>query len=227
MKKKLILLHGAIGASDQLEKLKVILSDNFDVCTIDFPGHGKKSADEFKFSIEYFAKSLEDFIQENKLENIYIFGYSMGGYVALYHQLNYKNSIQAICTLGTKFSWTEEIAAKEVKMLNPTVIEEKVPAFAKSLGERHGDHWQMVLNKTSEMMLQMGKANPLTPEKLKSISIPVQFLLGENDKMVSIEETELFAGAVKNSKLKIIHNTEHPIEKVNIETLKEILLNFF
>ena len=46
-------------------------------------------------------------------------GHSMGGYVALKLALKRPELVDRIITLGTKFNWTPEVAAKEVKMLNP------------------------------------------------------------------------------------------------------------
>lgn len=52
--------------------------------------------------------------------------------------------------LGTKYNWNEATAAREVKLLNPAVIQEKVPAYAAILKERHGsENWQEVLHATS------------------------------------------------------------------------------
>ena len=56
----------------------------------------------------------------------------MGGYVALQLANKHPKYVQKIITLGTKFAWDKETAAKEVKMLNPEKIEEKIPAFAKN-----------------------------------------------------------------------------------------------
>ena len=38
--KKILLLHGAIGAASQLDKLKEELKDNFEIYTLSFSGHG-------------------------------------------------------------------------------------------------------------------------------------------------------------------------------------------
>ena len=82
--KDIILLHGAIGATDQLLPLsKSLAAKGFKVHCLCFSGHGTLAFNEL-FSIEQFAAELYQFIIEKNLLEPDIFGYSMGGYVALY-----------------------------------------------------------------------------------------------------------------------------------------------
>ena len=68
------------------------------------------------------------------------------------------NIINSIVTFGTKFNWSKEAAAKEVKMLNPEVIEEKVPKFAQMLKDTHAPNdWKTLLHKTAAMMKGLGR----------------------------------------------------------------------
>ena len=78
-------------------------------------------------------------MNENYIQTIDIFGYSMGGYVALWLARFYPDRVGKIFTLGTKLKWNDEEAEKEIKMLNPEKVELKVPAFAQQLAERHGE----------------------------------------------------------------------------------------
>jgi esterase/lipase len=160
------------------------------------------------------------FLTQNSLSNPIIFGYSMGGYVAIYHSLYFSNKSEKIITLGTKFSWTTESATKETKMLNAEMISEKVPQFARQLKLRHGEeYWRMVLNKTASMMIEMGMKNPISIEDLKDLEIQVRFGLGDKDQMVSIDETVLFYKATRNGSFYVLPDTQHPIEKVRTEEL--------
>src|ERR1044072_7796556 len=80
----LILLHGAIGASDQLQALASVLQQKGrEVHVMDFAGHGKQPFGE-AFGIDYFGWELKRFVKEKDLVKPNVFGYSMGGYVALH-----------------------------------------------------------------------------------------------------------------------------------------------
>lgn len=226
--KKLLLLHGAIGAASQLDKLKEELKDKFVIYTLNFSGHGGEKIPGEKFSIELFADDVLKFLEENKLENIDVFGYSMGGYVALHIASRHTDKLNRIFTLATKFDWNEESSVKESKMLNPAKIEEKIPAFAKALEKRHNpSDWKTNLNKTAEMMIDLGKKPVLTDEVLEKISNEVLISVGDKDTMVTIEETANAAGKLKNGKLFIFSDTEHPIEKIDIKKISNEINNFF
>ncbi|MGB4853668.1 MAG: alpha/beta fold hydrolase, partial [Ignavibacteria bacterium] len=119
MKQNILMLHGAIGSSVQLEPLAELLTDTFKVNLLNFSGHGGKPVTEEIFSIEMFAKDVLYFIDKGRLEGINIYGYSMGGYVALYIARHYPGKINKIFTTATKFNWNEDTSLKESKFLNP------------------------------------------------------------------------------------------------------------
>lgn len=225
--KSLILLHGALGAASQLEQLQSALSTHFHVFSMDFDGHGKKAMDDNQYSIGLFAANLLDFIQQNQLVKPLVFGYSMGGYVALKVESMHPNTFEKIVTLGTKFDWTPESSAKEVKMLNPELIEEKVPRFAESLASLHGtENWKAVMHRTAQMMLQLGEEPALSFPSISTISIPVVLLRGSEDKMVSSEETEAVQAHLAQSMYAELENTVHPIDQINKQDLAKALLHF-
>lgn len=222
----LLLLHGAIGSMDQLFPLKKELSAQFDVHCFNFLGHGGDSAVE-SFSITDFAKATADFIERHQLKNPMVFGYSMGGYIAMYLESLHPGTFQKIITLGTKYKWSEEIAAKESKMLRPDIIEQKVPAFAQQLAIRHGDTiWKDVLHKTATMLLDLGKDPLLTTSALQRVLCPTMVLLGDKDNMVSKEETQFAANILPHSEFQLIANTPHPIEQVDVSVLATIIHKF-
>lgn len=216
----LLLLHGAIGASDQLVQIAEDLSDNYKVYTLDFSGHGGKPFPADSFSIQLFAKEVLAFLDKEGLEQVSIFGYSMGGYVAMYLAKHHPERVGKIVTLATKFHWDEATAAKETKMLDAAKIEEKLPAFATALHKRHAPNdWKEVLAKTIEMLNSMGQDNTLKPEDYTSISQPCMILLGDRDKMITLEETLQVYKTLPNAQMGMLPNTHHPIEQVNVPYL--------
>jgi len=222
----LLLLHGAIGSSTQLQPLRAALADEFHVHLFDFPGHGGKPATEF--SIAAFASAVTEYLKQQQIKSVHIFGYSMGGYVAMYLAKQQPQSVQRIATLATKFHWDEMIAAREVKMLQPDVIAEKLPAFADALQQRHAPYdWKNVLQHTAGMLLQMGKQNPLQLQDYASIAHPCLIMLGDKDKMVSREETLAVAEQLPHATFRVLPETPHPIEQVNIPNLASLLQDFF
>jgi pimeloyl-ACP methyl ester carboxylesterase len=223
---KLVLLHGALGSKEQLEELAYLLKENYQVYTFNFSGHGDQPSIE-PFSNDLFSENIYQFLSENKIEKCHLFGYSMGGYVALYFANKYPDKVGKIITLATKFNWTPESAAKEIKMLNPNIIEEKVPKFAAVLKARHvANDWKMVLNKTADMMLGLGNGNALTEDDLSQIINEIIISVGDSDKMVAVDESIWAVKNLPNGELKVLEDVEHPIEKIDMSKLREMIVNF-
>ncbi len=216
----ILLLHGAIGAMDQLSGLENDLADSFVVHRINLSGHGGSPLSDESFSIKLFAEDVLSFLNKKQMETINIFGYSMGGYVAMYVAKHHPQKINKIITLATKYTWNESIAADETKMLNAAKIEEKLPAFASSLKERHApNNWKIVLEKTAAMLVEMGKDNPLKSDDYLSIQHAALLMLGDRDKMVTLNETLDVYKTLPHAQLAVLPNTPHPIEMVNTSRL--------
>ncbi len=223
---RLLLLHGAIGAKDQLISLSESLKDSFEIYNLNFSGHGGRDFVN-EFNIKQFANELINFLDENQIHQIDIFGYSMGGYVALYAAKYFPKRIGKVVTLGTKFNWDKKIAEKETKMLNPTIIEQKIPAFANVLEKRHQPNdWKELLARTADMMIQMGENNPLKIDDYKNINHFVKIGLADTDEMVSLKETKEVYEALPNAEFYTLADSNHPIEKANLAQLAEEIKTF-
>lgn len=225
--KTLILLHGAIGAKDQLQPLATQLGELYRVYTFSFSGHGGESLADEPISIDLFSRELKAFIDDHQLTDVSVFGYSMGGYVALYFSLRFPGIINKIVTLATKFEWSEAIAAKEVQMLDPEKIAIKLPAFAETLEKRHAPNsWKQLLLNTAGMMMEMGQNNPIKLTDFQAINIPVMLMLGDRDKMVSLDETVSVYKSIPKAHMAVLPNTQHPIEQVDIKLLSQLIITF-
>jgi pimeloyl-ACP methyl ester carboxylesterase len=223
-----LLLHGALGSKTQLDPLKASLEASGKVVySLNFSGH---SGETFRdpFSIETFAEDVLCFQKENQLKVTDIFGYSMGGYVALWLAHKHPECAGKIVTLGTKFDWTPESAEKEVKKVNPEKIEEKVPAFARILQQRHAPNdWKELLHKTAALMTGMGIKPLLTTEVLQTIQHEVSILLGDLDDMADLMFSKKVAEVLPRGKFSSLEKTPHPIERADVRFLHRILAEKF
>src|SRR6476646_6450722 len=184
----IILLHGALGAETDLDALAGALKNKFNVYSFSFSGHGK-NAFNGEFGIEAFSSELEAFVLGRDILQPAVFGYSMGGYIALTLAARKKNFLSKVMTLGTKFNWNTETVEKETAVLDPESLLKKAPAFVTLLENKHGNAWRELVLRTSAMMREIGEKNFLHSEIYKSIGCPVTLGLADRDKMVSVEET--------------------------------------
>ena len=219
-----LLLHGALGSKTQLDPLKAKLeASGFAVYSLNFSGHsGEPFRDIFK--IEVFAEDVFGFLETHGIDKADIFGYSMGGYVALWLAYQHAEHIRKVVTLGTKFDWDPASAEKEVKKVNPEKIQEKIPAFARILEHRHAPNdWKDLLHKTASMMTALGNTPLITKEVLQKIDQEVLILLGDHDDMADQNYSKEVSHLLPKGEFRILENTHHPIERTDIKVLHKIL----
>lgn len=224
----MIFLHGAIGAAIQLQDLAAEM--NMPGALIpDLGGHGSKPLiGSDHFSIRFFADEVLELMNEKGIEQTDFFGYSMGGYIALYLARHHPERVGKVITLATKFQWTEEIAQREMAMLNPEKIQSKLPDFAATLKMRHTgpNNWEQNMQRTASMMADLGEHNELAFEDYAHITSPCLIMLGDRDKMVTLEETINVFKSLSNAQMEILSATPHPIEQVDKTMLSVICKRF-
>ncbi len=215
----LILLHGALGSAAGLAPVKAALEADFNVHTPEFSGHGRRDWPNAGFSMAQFGTDLLSYMDEAEVVDAHVFGYSMGGFVALRTAIAHPGRIKSITALATKFAWTPETAAREAAGLDADQLQAKAPKFIDALDAVHiRSGWRKVLDETAGMLGKMHES-VIPDESLQDLEIPVQLLVGERDKMVSREETLHVRGLLQKGSFGILPATPHPLEAVDLALL--------
>lgn len=219
-----LLLHGALATKTEMLLLKeLLLQKGHVVHDLTFSGHGLESPLK-EFRIETFAQDIDDFLQKNQLKDIHLFGYSMGGYAALYYQAYAEHPVaSAITTYGTKFDWSEISIRKEIPKLDPAIIAAKIPKFKEHLVQLHGENWEKILSNTAHMMEHLEKLDGLISIDLNSIEIPVVLMLGDQDKMVSEQETQKTVNDLKNAAMIKVPASPHELNRADLNYIVNFL----
>jgi esterase/lipase len=225
IKPTILFLHGALGTAEDLSPLMTVMKERgFETLSFTFSGHGVGASEPEHFRIDHFAHDLENFLKRHHLKSVIVFGYSMGGYVALYHKVNFEDSpLKKIFTYGTKFNWSEKAVSKEIPMLNPDHLSEKFQHFAEALKTKHGERWKQVLRSTAHMMQNLERLDGLTREDLADIDVPVILILGDQDRMVTTEETLLTSSWIAHSQTKTISHSKHELERSNLREIASVI----
>ncbi|HMU05029.1 MAG TPA: alpha/beta hydrolase, partial [Saprospiraceae bacterium] len=186
----ILLLHGALNTSTQFASLSQKLETYFDVHTLDFSGHGQVVFDG-AMDMKVLVRDISQYYEQIDAETCHIFGYSMGGYAALSFARSKPEKLGKIITLGTKWDWDPTTSAKEVAMLDPEVMVEKVPSYVEKLQAMFGENnWINVVRNTAALMLDLGHGGGMVEDNFKTIETEVLILRGAEDKMVSAESSK-------------------------------------
>ncbi len=226
--KQLLLLHGALATKSQFDGLLPWLKDSFDANAINFSGHGGFSIPAEGYTFKQFAHDILNYADEHKIQKLNLFGYSMGGYAALYFASLHPERVNRIFTLNVKFNWDPLSTAKETSLLDAEKMVTKVPGYANQLIMQHGlNLWKQVLDQTSQMMNTLSKELVLLEEDYKKIHVPVLLAIGDRDKTSGIEETLQVFRLLKDASLWVLPNTGHVFDKIDPQKLAGEIRLFF
>lgn len=231
----IVFLHGFLGDKDDLKKISEGLDERFSLLFIDLPGHGQTKIEHFYSTQDIFQK-LSDFILLFH-ESPILYGYSMGGRIALQlalHFLKVNTLILESTGLGLenreeqmkrqkedlllfkKGQNTEDFLHQWYKNSLFSIFRDH-PSYLENI-ERKKDHplseWQ-----DSQVFLSQGRF-PLKEENRQQLNMnPIPLLLylyGEHDQKYASN-----ASVFKNSHM--IKGAGHNPNKTHVAEIREIL----
>lgn len=215
----LILLHGALGSAAQLSELQANLPVVRAVFALNFPGHGG-IVSESPFTMELFGRAVLDFMETQKIAKADIFGYSMGGYVALWLAWKYPERVRQVTTLGTKLAWSPETASGMARMFDAEKIALKVPHFAQQLANLHAPlDWKVLCRKTADFLQSLGAGRGIPQGAYATIQCPVRIGWGDADQVVSLEECQNVVDWLPNGHLLILPGVPHGLEQADVREI--------
>jgi pimeloyl-ACP methyl ester carboxylesterase len=227
----ILVIHGALGSAAQMQPIADGLASLGEPVLVELPGHGETPLEPgASYSIASFADALA--LKVARLREAapdagppVVFGYSMGGYVALALEAREPGSLAAVLTLGTKFEWTPEIAEREASRLDPERMRAKVPQFAATLEERHAGAggWTGTLEATAVFLRRLGERPLLNEPELRSIAARVRVGVGDRDVTVGVDESLRVSRQLSHGSLAVLPNTPHPLEQVDSALLASVI----
>lgn len=225
--KPLLLLHGALGTAASFDKWQPLLAHYFSLHTLTFRGHGTHPGQLSGSFFDDFSEDIIQYLDAQNLEQVDIFGYSMGGYAALYTALKHPERVGRIVTLNTKFNWSAETVGRETALLDPDKIAAKVPAFAEHLKAQHGaPYWRTMLSNTCRLMEQLANQPLLTPTALSQITQKVLVGFCDQDHTAPVADNLYVTRHIPDSGLLVLPFTPHPLEKIPPHLLMPHLTHF-
>jgi 2-succinyl-6-hydroxy-2,4-cyclohexadiene-1-carboxylate synthase len=230
----ILFLHGFMGSIDEFDAAIKFLADDFSYLTLDLPGHGKTrvfGGDE-SYTIESTAQGLINLLDELKIAQCFLVGYSMGGRLALYLTLHFPRRFEKVVLESASPGLLTE-AERLARMKSDSQIARKLAKcvdqkdFATFLDnwysqpifgsfKKHPEYAHLLVNRLQNSPLELEKSlrwmgtgcQPSLWEKLEENSIPLLLLVGENDEKFLNINTAM-TQRCKPSQLNIIQQAAH------------------
>lgn len=104
--KKLVAIHGLGSASSAWKLLKSALHADYELITLDLPGHGDaKIVANKKMTPNILADIVTENLKLNGIEEFHLIGNSLGGWVALEMAAKYPESVRSLTALAPAGLW--------------------------------------------------------------------------------------------------------------------------
>ena len=233
-KETIIFLHGS-GLSHIVWSLveQFFSSKNFNVLSIDLPGHGS-SEGPCLHTIEEIADWLEKAFVKLKLDKVILIGHSQGCLEMLEYSNKYNSRLKKLVFMGGSYKMpvnkdlidlAENGDSDAVKLMMKWCYE----GSKKFIG---GNPIKRIIQSPRDISEILGvdlvACNNYVngSNAVKTIDCPTMFVFGALDKMVNIEVGKKFANMVDNSTTLIIEGCGHMIMIEKAFEMREKVLQF-
>ena len=206
----LVLLHGAFMSA----KFYPSLAEGRQVIAVDLQGHGRTADIDRPFTFEQMADDVAALLQQLKIEQTDIFGYSMGGKVGLAMAIRHPELVRRLAIYGATYkSFEESLPPELLKVFKEMTPETFAPKDLKELYEKlsPAPNWTGLAAKILESMKGF---QGFSPEQMKAIQAEV-FLSAGDHKDINIEHLVEMHQMIPKSQLAIFPNTEHLVMMTN------------
>ncbi|MBF2014958.1 MAG: 2-succinyl-6-hydroxy-2,4-cyclohexadiene-1-carboxylate synthase [Rivularia sp. T60_A2020_040] len=247
----IIFLHGFMGNIHEFNEAISFLKDDFYYLNIDLPGHGKTQVlGDDSYTMAHTADALINLLDELKVKQCFLVGYSMGGRLALYLTLHFPERFyQVILESASPGLLTEKERLERIKRdeqiarkLARSIQREDFGNFLQNWYNQpifgniktHSGFEQMIENRLQNNPVELAKSlqfmgtgvQPPLWQKLSDNQVPILLLVGENDKKF-IDTNRKMTQISDLCNFKIIKNTAHNIHLENTSVFVEHIRDFF
>jgi len=236
----LIILHGLFGSGDNWVTVTKQLAEHFSVFVLDQRNHGRSPHSPVHTYLS-MADDLLEFISDNKLENSFILGHSMGGKTAMQLALNHPDALEKLIVVDISPRYYKPhhqdviagLSAVELEILKsreqaeafmvPYLAEPGVRQFLlKNLyrSESGGFAWRMNLKDILDQIENIGIENKGVPFKKPTL------FLRENSNYIKEEDNNIIKVLFPNSSVQTIGGAGHWVQAEKPREFVEAVVDF-
>lgn len=238
----ILFIHGFCETQEMWDNFKKSFLDSYRVITIDLPGFGKSQLAQDDFSIADIAESVIGFLESKDIDNLFIVGHSLGGYVMLEMAKLNPDLISGFCMFHSN-ALADDEEKKDSRNKTIAFVEKRgVKVFAESFVpslffQKNRKQLTEVVNKAVEIAAETPLETLVAYTKamrdrsdrtdvLSNFEYPILIIAGDKDTSVPLEKIEPQFLLPKRVIVKVLKNTGHMGMFEREEETVEEILNF-
>ena len=221
----IVLIHGFCESSFIWDSFLPVLSETYQVITIDLPGFGKSPQPYEYPSITNYADDIHETLAQLKIGKHIMIGHSLGGYVSLAYAKKYAENLLGL-GLFHSTAFADNDAKKQTRTKSIGFIQDHgAETFIRNMfGGLFSPHKKAGLKPEIEAFIEKcceTQASSIIKtqlamrdredslEVLKALSCPILFIVGKDDQSVPLEKSMEQCSIPKNSVVHIYENVAH------------------
>ena len=221
-----VLLHGAFGTAEGWAGVLPTLSKSRQVIVVELQGHGRTGDIDRPLSFAQMAEDTAALLQQLKIKKADVFGYSMGGGVAIALAIKHPDLVRKLAILGagtgaTKDTYTPE-AYQQFKSITPENF--NFPQVKDPYTRLAPDpsKWPVLVSKIIKMDDDF---KGFAGQDVSSIKAQTLVMLGDRDGLRAEHAVEVFR-LIPNSQLAIFPGGDHFLLFMSPEKVLSTLVPF-
>lgn len=221
----LVVLHAALGATElETRRLTRRWARHFRVYALDFMAHGQSDAFAGRpLVMEDFAGNVIALLDAAGLESAHLYGFSMGGSVALYAAWRHPERFRRLALHGVNVQWDDREATAMTGAMR-SALAEPDGFWAQRLAHTHGeDRWRDL----AERLIEFTDALPgrrFPDEGLQQIPHPTLVVHGDRDRFFDLRHAVHLLRTLPDARLAVLPGVDHPLQTADaaeVSTLVE------
>jgi pimeloyl-ACP methyl ester carboxylesterase len=222
--KAIILLHGFAESSKIWDSFRDQLSEFFRVIVIDLAGHGKSESLEPVHSMELQADVVYEVLKQCKEKKCIMVGHSMGGYITLAFASKYPDILKGLC-LFHSHPYPDSVEDRKNRSRTIKLVEQDkfgfvanfIPGlFPQGSRRKFSKEIKKLVDRAKEFpkegiiaALEGMKIRKNQSAILRSLNIPVLFILGLKDPKAPLDRLWKMVSLPHQSECLILRNVGH------------------
>ena len=213
----LVVLHGALGSTAlETDRLVAVWEKSFSVLALDLSGHGQSTGDVRQPTWSTYTDDVTAAIEHLDLRDARVFGFSMGGGVALAAAARHPDRISRVAAHATNVQWE---AGHVDRMVPPMRAALASPGsrWATRLAETHGERWRGLVDD----LVRFTRTLPddwISDDTLRRVSQPTLVSAGDADRYFEVDHAVHLRATLPDARLWILPGLDHPIQGVDVAT---------
>jgi pimeloyl-ACP methyl ester carboxylesterase len=221
----LVLLHGAFGFAGGWATILPALTKGRRVIAVELEGHGRTRDLDRPLTYQQMVEDTAALLRQLKIKDADVFGYSMGGVVALGVAIRHPELVRKLAILGSGSNPIKEIFEPETYKQFQSITDDFAPPVFKEPYNRLAPdptRWPVLVKKIKNMV---NDYSGYPPAEVKTIRAKTLIMQGDRDGIRPEHAVELFR-LIPNSQLAIFPGGDHFVLFSNPDLVISTLVPF-